>query len=170
MTPSITTTGLGISAAVALALSPWVIPADVDSSPVGSSWVATTTVPRAVTAPPLAAEWTSKASKQAPDPREVISELKRDSGLTADQLGRLLGVTRRSVHNWAAGTPITSTHAQRVQELSDLVFGLDASSPEERRSLMLNSNDGPSLFDSFVSGTTRPQKVHHNLPVGELFA
>ncbi|NVC25305.1 hypothetical protein E7Z53_17950 [Kocuria salina] len=78
-------------------------------------------------------------------------------------------MTRRSIHNWAAGTPIAPKHESRVRALSELVFGLDAATPEARRELMLDSSSGPSHFKSFSSSTPRSERIQHQIPVSERF-
>lgn len=99
----------------------------------------------------------------------LVAELKTDSGLTADQLGRLLGVSRRSVHNWAAGATITPAREERVRALSDLVFSLPSKTPEERRARLLDSSAGPSLFRQFVEDDSRSERIKYSVPVEERF-
>lgn len=99
----------------------------------------------------------------------LVSELKTDSGLTADQLGRLLGVSRRSVHNWAAGATIAPAREERVRALSDLVFSLPAKTPEERRTRLLDSSAGPSLFRQFIEDDSRNERIKYSVPVEERF-
>jgi DNA-binding transcriptional regulator YiaG len=53
---------------------------------------------------------------------QLVSELKEKSGLTAEQLGRLMGVSRRSIHNWSAGASISASREERVRQLGLLVF------------------------------------------------
>jgi hypothetical protein len=99
----------------------------------------------------------------------LVSELKADSGLTADQLGRLLGVSRRSIHNWGAGSSVAAGYEKRIRELSALVFELDAKSADERRALLLDSSHGRSLFKQFVEERSRPQRVQYPVTVKERF-
>jgi len=96
-----------------------------------------------------------------------IVHLKSESGLTADQLGRLLGVSRRSIYNWAAGGPIAAAHEEKVRELELLVFTLPASTPDERRRQLLDSSNGPSLFKQFAAKSSTPQRIKYGVPVEE---
>lgn len=50
----------------------------------------------------------------------VISEIRRISGLTWDELGKLFQVSRRSVHFWASGQPMGSANVKFLLEV--LVF------------------------------------------------
>lgn len=171
MTLPLTSTGLGITAAITLTLIPWAGAAQTPATTVNSAWVSTHGGNMAL----LAAGGTTSGARNAADTRSsqgagaLVAELKAESGLTADQLGRLLGVTRRSIHNWAAGSPIAPKHEPRVRALSGLVFGLDATTPEGRRELMLGSNSGPSRFKSFLSSTPHSERIQHHIPVSERF-
>lgn len=103
------------------------------------------------------------------DIRTLVAHLKDESGLTANQLGRLLSVTSRSIHNWAAGSPVSGKHEERIRALSGLVFGLNASTPDNRRAMMLDSSSGPSRFNSFIASTPHPQRLKYSIPVSERF-
>lgn len=105
--------------------------------------------------------------KPTSDLSGVVAALKVESGLTADQLGRLLGVSRRSIHNWAAGSTIAPTHEEKVRELEALISSLPAFTPDERRSLFLDSSNGPSLFKQFASKADHPQQIKFGVPVEE---
>lgn len=47
----------------------------------------------------------------------ALSELRRRSGLTWDQLARLFGVARRSVHFWMSGKPLNAPNEERLNRL-----------------------------------------------------
>lgn len=100
----------------------------------------------------------------------MAQRLKDESGLTADQIGKMLGVTRRSVHNWAAGAAIAAKHQVRLEQLHNLVFGLTAATPDERRDLLLDSVTGPSLYRQFAESTARAVRVQYPVPAIERFA
>lgn len=95
----------------------------------------------------------------------IVIALKTESGLTADQLGRLLGVSRRSIYNWAAGSAIASSHEEKLRELDSLIFSIPAKTPDERRSLLLDSSNGPSLFQQLASKADGPQRIKFGVPV-----
>lgn len=105
-----------------------------------------------------------------PDGAAMAQQLKDESGLTVDQVGKMLGVTRRSVHNWATGAPIAPKHEARLEQLHELVFGLNAANPDERRELLLDSANGPSLYRQFSEDTDRAIRVEYPVPVNERFA
>ncbi|MDR1448721.1 MAG: hypothetical protein LBI84_00695 [Propionibacteriaceae bacterium] len=73
------------------------------------------------------------------------------TGLTWDQLGRLFGVSRRTVHLWASGSRLNATNAEALAEVERLAHSLAGATPDERRSSLFKLNDeGVSLFDRFL--------------------
>lgn len=85
--------------------------------------------------------------------QQAIAELRRLSGLTWEQIARLLGVSRRSVHLWASGEPVRASHQERVQRLLAVLRQVDRGSATENRALLLNASaDGALLFDVLADG------------------
>ena len=169
---SLTSSGIGVTTAVAsLMLLPIIGTTQPETMPADSAWVNTyggNMVSLAAGGTASGAQSTSdiRSSKEA---GTLVADLKAESGLTADQLGRLLGVTRRSIHNWAAGSTIAPKHESRIRALSDMVFSLEATSPEARRALLLDSTSGPSPFGAFLDSAPRSQRIQHPIPVSERF-
>lgn len=97
-------------------------------------------------------------------PAESVAELRLVSGLTIDQISRLLGVSRRSVHNWMTGNAMASFHQERVSYLLSVMYSLAASSPDERRIELLGSHGGPSLFHQMLAQRSESTRVQQ--PVG----
>jgi hypothetical protein len=163
---SVTTTGLSITASLAMIVAPWATVVDEPRVKPESAWtVFSDEALRAglgTATGPIAAE-----QETASDLSTIVANLKAESGLTADQLGRLLGVSRRSIHNWAAGTVIAPAHEERLRDLERLVFSLPAHSPEERRRLLLESSNGPSIFRQFAAKADAPQRIKFGVPVEE---
>ncbi len=52
-----------------------------------------------------------------------IAELRRLGGLTWEQVAELFGVSRRSVHFWASGKPMTVEHDQKLCRILDVLRG-----------------------------------------------
>lgn len=107
----------------------------------GSNWSTTSS-------PPVASALASKP-EAARTPTELITDLRLLSGLTTDQVGRLLGVSRRSVHNWLSGSSMASQHAERVSAILAIVNALEGT-PEQRRAALLDSSKGQSLFHKLL--------------------
>ncbi len=82
-----------------------------------------------------------------------LLELRRRTGLTWEQVARLFGVSRRTVHFWASGKPATSNNEERLQRILTVVRMLDLGVPSQTRAALLASaNDGASIFDALVVG------------------
>jgi DNA-binding transcriptional regulator YiaG len=79
-----------------------------------------------------------------------IAELRALTGLTTDQVGRLFGVSRRSVHNWINGNAMAPQHEERAAKILSIVRVLPGNSPTERRAALLDSSRGMSLFHELV--------------------
>lgn len=92
--------------------------------------------------------------------REELIELKDRSGLTINELGRVLGVTRRTVLALIAGAPISPTHATRIDSLLEHVETY--STPDEARKELFDSSDGVSVFQKLAK--ERDHAVIHPAP------
>jgi transcriptional regulator with XRE-family HTH domain len=163
---SVTTTGLGVTAALALIVAPW--SGTVDERPLApeSAWMVFSDEIRQAGFGTATGKIAPKASAVS-GLSSIVAALKSESGLTADQLGRLLGVSRRSIHNWAAGSAIAAVHEEKLRELESFIFSIPANTPDERRSLLLESSNGPSLFKQFASKADSPQRIKFGVPVEE---
>lgn len=84
------------------------------------------------------------------DTAELVKELKELSGLTIDQIGRIFGVSRRSVHNWMRGRRMSPPNEERLAELLAQVRDLPSDTPEGRRRILLSSKNGRSLLNHWV--------------------
>lgn len=80
--------------------------------------------------------------KQGRNTGSALSELRRISGLTWDQLGRLFDVSRRSVHFWASGKPLNAANEERLHRVLDIVRDADRGSASENRAALLGAVDG----------------------------
>lgn len=162
----VTTTGLGITASLAMIVAPWAAVIDEPRVIPESAWMIFSDD---VLHAGLGTATGSMSAKDEPTSElsAIVANLKTASGLTTDQLGRLLGVSRRSIHNWAAGTAIAPAHEERLRDLELLVFSLPADSPDERRKLLLDSSNGPSMFKQFAAKADAPQRIRFDVPVEE---
>jgi transcriptional regulator with XRE-family HTH domain len=81
----------------------------------------------------------------------IVLELRDKSGLTWDQLGRLLGVSRRAVHLWAAGGRINARHLELLAKLRVTIDNLPATDAIQRRVMLFETRRAePSIFDEFL--------------------
>lgn len=111
---------------------------------------------------------THKITKKSElNPALLVKNLQNISGLTAKELGHVFNVSRRSIHNWANGSSISTSNTQRVCAFHDLVSSLGANSPEQRRTLLLSSTGGKSLVEQFIAEGRQRDQLQHTLPVME---
>lgn len=88
-----------------------------------------------------------------------IAQIRAMVGLTTDQVGRLFGVSRRSVHNWINGSAMAPQHEERAATVLSIVQALPGSTPHERRSALLDSTHGTSLFHQLVATREEAERL-----------
>ena len=94
----------------------------------------------------------SSMERSASTSVEMVQVLRKESGLTWDQLARLFGVSRRAVHLWASGGRMNAANQELLTTLLIAVRALAGSSPDERRAeLLAPQPDGRSKFDELRS-------------------
>lgn len=85
----------------------------------------------------------------------AVRQLRSRSGLSWDDLSRLFGVSRRSVHKWANGGAMNSKHIARLAELTARISSITGSPSEVRAKLLAPDERGRTLFQELVR-TARP--------------
>lgn len=96
------------------------------------------------------------ASVPALDPVEQLADLRMDADLSAAQIGRLLGVTPRTVHGWLDGVPVPESRAELLDRLTAMVDALPGGNPAARRAALLDSSAGPSPFHAWLAALPQP--------------
>lgn len=92
-------------------------------------------------------------TQEPPSSSSALMELRRISGLTWDQLARLFGVTRRSLHFWVSGKPLNPANEERLHRLLATVRTLNRGSARENRSLLLSVREnGVIPYDLLIEG------------------
>lgn len=82
----------------------------------------------------------------------AIGELRRLSGLTWDQLARVFSVSRRALHFWASGKPMTPSNEEHLQRVLAVVRRIDRGSASANRAALLGGReDGILPFDLLVA-------------------
>lgn len=85
--------------------------------------------------------------------RTALNELKKLSGLTWEQLARLFNVSRRSLHFWASGQPLSRFNEESLNRLLGTIRYINRGSASINRSVLLSpSSDGKLPFDLLVAG------------------
>ena len=85
---------------------------------------------------------------------EAIMEIRRRSGLTWEELGDLFDVSRRSVHHWANGKPVTASHERMIRRMLAAVRHLDRGDQVSTRALLLTVDQamGVAALDLLKDG------------------
>lgn len=77
-----------------------------------------------------------------PAPVGVLRRVKQISGLTWEELSKALSVSRRTLHNWDAGTEVSQKHLQHLHRLAGVLERLDRGNPVYLRNLLLKDLGG----------------------------
>lgn len=92
---------------------------------------------------------------ERPDQMELVKWIHDASGLTWNQIARLLGVSRRSVHMWANGGRMNATNAETLNALAAVIQAVPSGTPDQRRAYLLAPRgDGRSALDEFRAERT----------------
>ncbi len=92
-------------------------------------------------------------SDPIPNFQEAVGEIRRRSSLTWEQLARVFGVGRRSVHFWARGARPSAENAERIGRVLRIVRELDTGNPDRTRAALLDaSSHGHSIFELLCDG------------------
>jgi DNA-binding transcriptional regulator YiaG len=97
--------------------------------------------------------------------QQTVNELRMLSGLTWEQLAILFTVSRRSVHFWASGQPLTSANEEKLNRILDVVKYVSYGSASYNRSLLMSiADEGKSYLDLLTAGEY--DRVKHLLGAG----
>lgn len=94
----------------------------------------------------------SEATGETESTGAAIMELRRLSGLTWDQLARLFGVSRRSLHFWASGKLLNASNEERLRRVLAVIRTGDRGFAAKNRTLLLEDRDGVVPFDLLARG------------------
>jgi transcriptional regulator with XRE-family HTH domain len=136
--------------------------------------------------PTTASAWTTPGAIFTPTERvtdqgiaRAVLEIRRLAALTWEELGELLGVSRRSLHHWANGKPVSAKHYRRVMHLLSQLRQLHSGSATMMRDQLFTSNGTATatLFarlkageqvmpvaDSALGGAVQPGESSTRLP------
>ncbi len=101
--------------------------------------------------PPLLGTCACTTAEEPPpdptDPRAALLELRRLTGLTWEQLARLFGVSRRTLHFWASGKPINARNEEHLRRLLAVLRQADRGTASENRAMLLTGQAGNLPLD-----------------------
>jgi DNA-binding transcriptional regulator YiaG len=83
----------------------------------------------------------------------TINELKQLSGLTWEQLAKIFNVSRRSLHFWASGKPLSPFNEEHLRRLLGTVRYINRGSADINRSALLQPQQGSVIpLDLLIAG------------------
>ena len=72
----------------------------------------------------------------------AVSDIRRLCRLTFEEVAPLLGVSRRTLHSWANGSPISARRERRLRTLSETIHTIVRFRPGNVRDFLLNRGGG----------------------------
>lgn len=82
----------------------------------------------------------------------ALSELRKRTGFTWDQVAALFGVSRRAVHFWVSGKPMSAEHGEHLQRSNGSIRLVDRGSARENKDAFFEpGNAGNTPFDLLVA-------------------
>lgn len=84
------------------------------------------------------------------DTGPAVSELRRLTGLTWEQLAAVFGVSRRSLHFWASGKPINAANEEHLRRSLQVIMRADRGSADANRAMLLHDHDGVLPLDLLI--------------------
>jgi hypothetical protein len=89
---------------------------------------------------------------------DMLQRLRRVSGLGWGDIGRAVGVSRRTIHNWLGGAHVAGVHLTRLLDVSRTIDLASIGSAESTRTLLLQPRaNGRSIIDDLAL-TARPAR------------
>ncbi len=86
-------------------------------------------------------------------PQNALSEVRKLTGLTWEQLAKIFNVSRRSLHFWASGQSISRFNEESLHRLLGTLRYIDRGNANTNRSALLNPcKNGQLPFDLLVTG------------------
>jgi len=73
---------------------------------------------------------------------EAVSELRRLTGLTWDQLAQVLDVSRRSLHFWASGQRLNAANEAHLRRTLSAISSADRGSAHANRDMLMEDHGG----------------------------
>ena len=102
--------------------------------------IGTTTIEEFTAISPPQTNTGAIASEPSPS-CDALAELRRLSGLSWEQLARMLGVSRRALHFWASGRAMARSNEEHLQRVLAVVRTIDRGSTAATRTALLEALD-----------------------------
>lgn len=101
-------------------------------------------------------------------PQHMVVWLLNNSGLTGDQLSRILGVSRRAVYTWVDGRRVNGANLERLATVYQCIKEIPATRADERRHLLFTPRGRQrTLFDDLAAKARKPAPPRNTVSVAE---
>lgn len=91
------------------------------------------------------------APPQRPASAEAVSALRERTGLTWEEIARMFGVSRRTIHNWAGGAPVSLARERRLHQVTETIADFPVAA-ELMRSALRSDSGGRPIIDVIAMG------------------
>lgn len=100
------------------------------------------------------------AVEETLSPAASVLAVHNESGLTWDQVARLMGVSRRAIHHWAAGGSLNAGNEERLTHVLTVIRSLTGTTSRERRRELLAAREGSSSrFDELLRSLSHAKPI-----------
>lgn len=97
--------------------------------------------------------------------REKIRYIQAHAGFNNKELGDILGVSRRSIQNWATGSTISRANTEKIDMFFKKMMSLKSLTPKESRDALLSSTNGESFVQEFKQAIRRGERMLVPTPI-----
>lgn len=84
----------------------------------------------------------------------LVEDLKERSGLSWEQLSKLFGVSRRSMHKWARGGAMNARDLDRAAEIGEALSKIPGTPFDVRTALFRADGSGNSIYRTLMRSLT----------------
>jgi hypothetical protein len=82
-----------------------------------------------------------------------LAQIKHASNLTIEAIAPLVGVSRRTLHSWLAGSPISQRNEERLRSLAEAIEAIAAVAPATARERIMERISGSvRIYDMLAEG------------------
>lgn len=109
------------------------------------------------------------SSPRIVDAPSVLRRIRRQAEFSWGQIASILGVSRRTIHNWLNGAQIAEVHRLNLGQLSAVIDSHDSGIPELTRQTLTDiPESGRSVLDNLAASFQGSRRRMSTLSVGDM--
>ena len=85
-------------------------------------------------------------------PAGALDRLQRTSGLTFDEIAEVLGISRRTLHNWKNGSAVSAPNERRLRDVDHAIATIAPHVGSVRDAIQARRAEGVRVFDLLAEG------------------